>query len=182
MDLEVRAAGAQVEEARNAVIEAHAEGDDAKAAKLRKRLQAAEEDAKRLRDEKLVGVQRAQQRAEADRVTFVANNYAALLDERRPKAEEVARGVEEAIAAVAQAHAAWQAVEAEVMSLMRLAGKARDRTPELSAKLTSVVHDISRLEAGTVPAPIPGGTQYVRIDPTEDPDEQVRETARARFV
>ena len=85
MDLEVRAAGAQVEEARNLVIEAHAAGNDAEAAKLRKRLKAVEEDAKRLREEKLVGVQRAQQRAEADRVKFAADDYAALLDERARK-------------------------------------------------------------------------------------------------
>ena len=65
---------------------------------------------------------------------------------------------------------------------MRLAGKARDRTPEFPSQLAGVVRDLSRLEAGSVPAPIPSATQYVRIHPTEDPDDGVREAARARFV
>ena len=65
---------------------------------------------------------------------------------------------------------------------MRDAGKARDRTPEFPAQLAAVVRDIGRLGGTTVPAPVPGGQHRVRIDPTDDPDEEVREPARARSV
>ena len=164
------------------MIEAHAEGDDAKAAKLRKRLEAAEETAKRLREEKLVGVQRAAQRAEADRLAFVANNYEPLLDERRPRAEQVARDVESTLVALVEAHAAWQATECEVIALMGLAGKGHDRTPEFPPHLAAVVRDVGRFGGAGVPAPVPGGQHRARIHPTDDPDEVVREAARPRFV
>ena len=62
----------------------------------------------------------------------------------RPKAEQVAWGVEPALAALVEAHAAWQAVEAEVMALMRIAGKGHERTPEFPAQLAEVVRDVGR--------------------------------------
>jgi hypothetical protein len=84
----VRAAK-KADEARNQVIEGYAAGnDDAAIRKLEKAHADAVNTASRLTDAKLVGVQRAQQRAEADRLTFVAQNYEALLDERRPAAEQ----------------------------------------------------------------------------------------------
>lgn len=153
--LEVAAAAAKVDEINNEIIEAHAAEDSALVGKLEKTLTAAELTAKRLREQKFVGAQRAAQRAEADRLTFVGQNYAALIDEQRPKAEEVAEGVEKAVAALAQAHAAWQGVEAQVMELMRLAGKGHERTPPFPQQLERVVRDVERLGAADVPAPIP---------------------------
>ena len=109
---ELRAAKAKVEEARNAVIEGYAAGsDDAAIKKLEKAHAEAVSSVARLTDAKMAGVQRAQQRAEADRTRFVAENYEALLDERRPNAERAARGVEGALAALVEAHAAWLATE-----------------------------------------------------------------------
>ena len=79
-----------------------------------------------------------------------------------------------------EAHAAWQAVEAEVISLMRLAGKGRERTPEFPAQLAAVVRDVGRFGGASVPAPVPGGQHRARSHPPGD--EEVRETARARSV
>ena len=100
----------------------------------------------------------------------------AELDEaRNPVVEGYAAGSDEAAIS-------WLATEAEVMSLMRLVGRSRDRTPELPAPLAAVVRDIGRLGGTTVPAPVPGGQHRARIDRLDDPDAYVRGTARPRFV
>ena len=65
---------------------------------------------------------------------------------------------------------------------MRLAGKGHERTPEFPAQLATVVRDVGRFGGASVPAPVPGGQHRARIDPLDDPDDDVRETARARFV
>ncbi len=92
----------------------------------------------------------------------------------------MARGVEGALQALVEAHAEWQAVEAQVIALMRLAGQGHERTPAFPSQLAALVRDVHRYEGASVPAPVPGGEHRSRIVPIDG--EEVRETARARSV
>lgn len=155
VDLEVRAAAAKVAEVRDEVIEAHAQSDDAQAAKLAKAVGGAEEAEKRLRLEKLVGVQRAAQRAETDRVRFASEHFGELIEERRPDAEKVVQAFEDAAAALQAGHGEWRAMYAEIATLARLAGRDSRTMPDFPADIEAIVRSFSRLGALSVPAPLP---------------------------
>lgn len=153
--LEVRAAAAEVAEARDAVIEEFAAGNDAQAATLAKAVGGAEEAEKRLRLEKLVGVQRATQRAETDRARFASEHFTALIEERRPAAEKVVQAFEDAAAALQAGHGEWRAMYGEVSALARLAGRDTRTMPDFPNDLAQLVRSFSRLGALSVPAPLP---------------------------
>ena len=95
-----------MERQRELAIEAFAAGDDAVAGKLQGDRETAEAAAAGVA-EKLAGAQRAQGRAEADRVQYAKDNIDALLREVAPDAQQVAARVEEALVDLARAREEW---------------------------------------------------------------------------
>ena len=95
-----------MERQRELAIEAFAAGDGAVAGKLQGDRETAEAAAAGVA-EKLAGAQRAQGRAEADRVQYAKDNIDALLREVAPDAQQVAARVEEALVDLARAREEW---------------------------------------------------------------------------
>ncbi len=176
VDLEVRAAAAKVAEVRDAVVEAYADADDAKAATLAKAVGRAEEAERGLREGKLAGAERAAQRAETDRVRFATANFGELIEERRPDAEKVVRAFEDAVAALQAGHGEWRAMYAEVSALARLAGRDTHSMPNFPSDIEAIVRSVSRLGGTTVPAPIPPNVGGGQVGANNNSNEGVRRT------
>jgi hypothetical protein len=137
------------------IVDAHADGDDARAAKASRERATLEAGGAREAGERLEGARRAAQRAEADRATFLVENVDALIAEREPDARAAAQAVEEAVERLGQAQAAWNAVEADVAALLRLAGKNTGELPQFPEALATLVRDARRAGGVDVPAPLP---------------------------
>ncbi len=176
VDLEVREAAAKVAECRDRVIEAHAEGNDAKAEKLGKAVGAAEAAERRLRLEKRVGVERAAQRAETDRVRFVTEHFDGLIAERRPDAQAVAQGFEDTVAELQARHAAWRAMYGEISTLSQLAGRDTRSLPDFPPDIEAIVRSVSRLGGINVPQPLPPNVAVGQLGASNNPNQCVRRT------
>jgi hypothetical protein len=145
---------AKVAEIGEAIVESHAEGDDARAAKLSKERARLEVSDVRETGERLEGAQRAVQRAEVERSTFAAENTDGLLAERRPDAKEAAEAVRSAVAALAEAQKHWDAVQSDTAMVLRLAGRSTEGLPAFPAALQELTRNARR--AGQVDVPTPG--------------------------
>lgn len=177
-----RAVHEKVAEATEAIVEAHAVGDDATAAKVSKQRARLEQGAVREAEEKLAGAKRAVARAEAEVTTFATENLMGLLRERQPDAEAVARATEKAIAQLGRAHAEWHGVANGVAALLRTAGEKSGAMPSFPAQLEDLVRDARRAGGVGVPEPLPARVAVAAtITPEHDPDPEVREAARARL-
>ena len=150
-----RRAEADVARLRDAVIDAHADGDEQRAAKASRERAELEQSALREAQERLEGARRAVQRADVERSTFAVQSIDALIAEREPDARAAARAVEEAVERLGQARAAWNAVEADVAALLRLAGKNTGELPRFPEALATLVRDARRAGGVDVPAPLP---------------------------
>lgn len=184
VDGEVRAAAAEVERATDSVVEAYADGQDAKAEKLAAARGQAEREVVRLREEKLAGVQRAATRAEVDRQRFVTENCDGLLAEVRRDAEAVTAAVDEAITAIGTARQAWGTIEAEVMALLRAAGRETGSLPRFPQPLEDLVRQAARVGV-EVPLPLPlppVAGPAIALQPPPEGLEELARPAPARFV
>lgn len=141
------------------VLEAHADGDDARAAKASKERAKLEQTTLREAAERLEGARRGVTRAEADRGLFAREHIDAMVRELAPERSAVARAVEDAVEQLAQAHARWNAVEAEVLALLRLAGRNTGETTRFPEALATLIRDVRR--AGGAGVPAPGPSQHV---------------------
>jgi hypothetical protein len=156
-ELAARRAEADVTRLRDAVVDAHADGDEQRAAKASRERDKAESDTLRDTAERLEGARRAAQRADVERATFAAENLPGLVREHADQAHAVARRVEEALDGLAQAHGAWVGVAQDVAGLCRLAGQETRDVPRFPAELAELVRHARRVGAVDVPAPLPVG-------------------------
>jgi hypothetical protein len=151
---------AEIAQLTDAVTDAYADGDEGRAAKASKQRAALEQGSLREAEERLEGARRAVQRADVERSTFAMENIDGLIAERRADATAAAAAVEEAVEALGEAHARWQGVAAEVMSLLRLTG-GDTRLPAFPEKLSDLVRDARRAGGVGCPPPVPGGHAVV---------------------
>ena len=136
------------------VVEAHAQGDDARATKLSKQRARAEGVGTREATERLEGARRAVDRAEVARGVFCAENIDELLRERRPDAEAAAAAVQQAVEALAQAEKQWNAAQSDLQTILRLAGRSSEGLPQFPTALAELTRHARR--AGQVDVPSPG--------------------------
>ncbi len=169
-ELGERRATAELARLQDAIVEAHADADEASAAKAaaeRDRVESVE-----LRDarERLEGARRAAQRATVEHATFATANLDALIKEVTPAAVAAAGEVTGALERLDQAHRQWQAVQSDVAALLRLAGRDTRDIPEFPQRLTDLVRDARRAGGLAVPPPVPGGQLMVPApSPAEAP-------------
>jgi len=154
-DLAHRKVAADVARLTDAVLEAHAVGDDGRAAKASKQRAALESTTLRDAAERLEGAKLAVTRAEADRGLFARENIDRLLAEWAPESSAVAQAVEDAVEQLGQARDRWVAVEAEVLGLLRLAGRDTGATSRFPERLATLIRDAKREGGAGVPAPGP---------------------------
>ena len=158
-ELEHRRVAAEIAQLTDAVANAFADNDEARAAEASKQRASLEQGGLREAEERLEGARRAAQHADVERATFAAENIDGLIAERQSDAEAVARAVDDAVGQLGRAHADWQAVGGEVATLLRLAG--RDTSlPAFPPRLADLVRDSRRAQA-VVPPPVPGGLEIV---------------------
>jgi hypothetical protein len=153
-ELAHRRADGDVARLRDAVIDAHADGDEARARKAGTERDKAERTTLRDAAERLEGARRAVVKAEADLGLFAREHADALLAEQRPAAVAAAQGVEDAVEQLGEAHARWQAVAADVVGLLRLAGR-NTSLPAFPERLADLVRDARRSDGVLVPPPVP---------------------------
>ncbi len=147
---------------RDAVIDALAADDEARARKASAARDKAEQATLRDAAERLEGATRRVAKAEAELGLFAREHADALVAERAPDARTAAEAVEAAVEQLGQAHAQWQGVASEVAGLLRLAG--RDTSlPAFPEQLATLVRDARRSDGVTVPPPLPGGHAHVRV-------------------
>jgi hypothetical protein len=184
VDLEHRQVRAQLAESTEAITEAYADGDEAKASKLSAARARLETGSVRDADEKLAGAQRAVVRAEADRTTFAVENVDGLLAERASDADAVAKAVEDAVAELGQAHARWNATATDTSSLLRLAGRNTGTVPRFPDALEAIVRDARRAGGVDVPLPLPRAQEVyaAKVAPEYDPDPEIRAKARQALL
>jgi hypothetical protein len=140
----------------DAVIDAHADGDDGRAAKAGCERDETQNVTLREAGERLEGAKRAVARAEVERATFAAENVERLIAERRPDALQAVEEVEAAVARLTEAHGRWHAVAGEITALLRLAGRDSRWMPSFPAELEQLVRDARRAGGVSVPAPVAG--------------------------
>ncbi len=154
-DLAHRKVAADVARLTDAVLEAHAVGADDRAAVASKQRAALESTTLRDAAERLEGAKLAVTRAEADRGLFARENVDRLLAEWAPESSAVAQAVEDAVEQLGQAHSRWNAVEAELLALLRLAGRNTGNTTRFPEALATLIRDAKREGGAGVPAPGP---------------------------
>jgi len=128
-------------------------------------------------DEKLAGARRALARTEADRTTFATENIDSLISERQPDATAAALTVEAAVAQLGEVQGRWNEVEADVASLLRLAGQSTADIPKFADALTTLMRDARRASHVGVPAPLPHPQAHGHVVTHDGADqERARET------
>jgi hypothetical protein len=147
------AAQAEVARISEARLEAFAIQDEAAAATLALEREQAERTVADFA-ERAEGARRAVLRAEVEASTFAAANLQALLRERVPQAQEAVKAVTDALEALDAAHAAWHAIEADSMQLLRLAGQDTRSQPRFPERLADLVRDARRVGGADVPLPL----------------------------
>ena len=80
-------------------------------------------------EERAEGAQRAVAKAEAELMAFAHENGDALVAERAPDAAAAAAAVEDAVEALVAAERHWQAVNGDMMGLLRISGRPSDGLP-----------------------------------------------------
>jgi len=154
-DLAYHKVAADVAQLTDSVVSAHADGNDARAAKASKERAKLEQTTLREAAERLEGAKLAVSRSEAERGLFARNNIDALLRERAKECSAAAQATEAAVEQLGQAHARWHAVEAELAALLRLAGRSTGDLTRFPEALATLVRDARRAEGVGVPAPGP---------------------------
>lgn len=169
-DMAFRDVTANVAHLRDAILDAHADGDEQRAAKASKERAKLEGGALRDAEERLEGAKRAVSRAEAERGVFAAENIDGLLIERGSDAMAVAKAAEGALERLGEAHAAWGAMEQEIGGLLRLAGRDTRDLARFPEPLANLVRDARRIGGVRVPAPLPlGHVPVVAAKPAPEP-------------
>jgi hypothetical protein len=161
--LEHRRVAGEIAQLTDAVADAFADDDEARAAKASKQRASLEQGGLREAEERLEGARRAARRADVERAAFAAENIDGLIAERRGDALAVARAVEDAVAELGQAHARWNGVESEVAALLRLAGRDTRDVPTFPERLATLVRDARRADGLQVPAPLPGQRAFASV-------------------
>lgn len=154
-ELEHRRVAAEIAQLTDAIADAYADNDEARAAKASKQRASLEQGTLREAEERLEGAGLAVQRADVERSAFAVESIDALIAEREPDARAVAQAVEDAVERLGQAQAAWNAVEADVAALLRLAGKNTGELPPFPEALATLVRDARRAAGVDVPTPLP---------------------------
>jgi hypothetical protein len=155
MELEHGQVTAKIAAASDAIVEAHAIGDTAEATRLSTERAKLEGGVIRDAEERLAGARVAVSRAEVELSTFAASNVEGLLAESRPAALAAVQAVEAAVAGLEQARSEWNAVQADVAGLLRLAGQSTRDLPVFPPRLDTLVQDARRAGGVDVPAPLP---------------------------
>jgi hypothetical protein len=143
-ELAHRRAEADVARLRDAVIDAHSDGDEQRAAKASRERDKAEQVTLRDAEERLEGAKRAVAKAEAERGLYAAENVDGLIAERQPDARAAAQAVEDAVEELGRAHAVWSGVESDVAALLRVAGRNPGALPRFPELLANLVRDARR--------------------------------------
>ena len=161
---------AKVEQTTEAIKDAYAAGDEAKAAKLgRERAKLAGDTTP---GERLEGAQRAVAKAEASRGLYASENADGLIAELEPDARAAAQAVEDAVEQLGAAHAAWSGVQSDVAALLRLAGRST-ALPAFPPALLDLTRDARRAGGVGVPLPLPGQRAFATVAPHDDSDPAV---------
>jgi hypothetical protein len=152
---------ASVDEATEGIVEAHAAGNMALAEKLSTDRERLEGSAVRDAGERVEGASRALMRAEAERGLFAVESIDGLLAEIEPDARAAASAVEEAVEQLGHAQARWNAVQADVAAVLRIAGQST-QLPQFPERLATLVREAKRAGGVGVPAPVPPSLPSIR--------------------
>jgi hypothetical protein len=161
-ELAHRRAEGEIARLRDAVIDAHADGDERRAAQASKERDAAERTALRDSAERLEGARRAAARAEAEAGVFTRENIDGLLEEHELAARGAAGAVVDGLAQFINAVAAWNAAQAKIAALLRRAGRDAKDLPTLPAPLEQLARDARRADT-RIPAPLPGQRAFLPV-------------------
>jgi hypothetical protein len=181
-DVTHRRVVAEIAQLTDAVTDAYADGDEAKAAKASKQRAALEHGSLREAQERLEGAKRAVAKAEAERGLYAAENVDGLIAEREPDARAAAQAVEDAVEHLGQAHTQWTGVESDVSALLRVAGRNAGTLPRFPELLANLVRDARRAGGVGVPLPLPGERAFMHVAAHDDPDPEIREAAREKIA
>ena len=105
--------------------------------------------------------QRAVGLADAEHGSYAAQNLPELLLERSPDARAAADAVEQAVADLVQAKVKWDAIQADAIALLRLAGASTAGLPSFPNRLADLVRDARRVGGIGCPPPIDAPTASV---------------------
>lgn len=162
-------------------IAAYAEDDERKVTALQRKADAANAKALEL-EERRAGAELAANRAHAEHDRYRGDHVRELLDEVKPDAVAAAKAVEDAARVLVDAWAQLSQIDARINTLTRgVDGFMHSRTPtndtyaqlELAARRT--------LDSGPPQPPLPGDFhQTITIPVVDDPDDDVRDAARAK--
>ena len=180
---------ADIARLRDVTLDAYAAGDDDKAAKASGERAELERSGLQEAQERLEGSKRAVAKVEAERGLYAAEHVDRLITERSADATAVVAAAEDAIEHLAPAQARWNAVEADMVALLRLAGQDTSAMPRFPERLAALVRDARRASDVSVPPPLPGGHPSTRPagipaspkpDPATHPSRARREAALSR--
>lgn len=164
------------------LVEAFASGDKALQEKLTRAKATAEAKAAEPWQERAAGAKRAAARLEAQRDAWVSDNYEGLMAEVAPRAIEVAQTINDRMAALEASVGEWVAVDELVWPIVRSSGRSRDVMPRIDSFQNAVRGFLRSCPAVEAPLPQSPVQRVARILATDDPDDRVREDARAEVI
>ncbi len=174
-------ATAEAERLKQALTEAYAEGATRAATKLS--AEKAEADAHAAQDwaERIAGAELAATRKKTQRDGFVVTNIAALLAAIKPDADAAAVALRTKAAELDTARHQWHAVSQHVARLLGVVPGIDARSLPMLDAIDTLIRDLSTAVA-QVPPPLPQALATIAIPAHDDPDDDVREPARARVI
>ncbi len=132
--------------------------------------------------ERHAGAELGARRAEADRDKFTVDNIHGLIRELTPPALAIRDQLKAKIAEVEQLAQAWHQAEARLVTLLRPVPNIDGRDVPTIDAVDGYVRDLAAA-AHSLPAPLPRGIANTASIPAhDDPDDDVREAARARMI
>lgn len=131
-------------------------------------------------DQRIEAAGRIVEQARRKRGVFLTNNIDALLAEMSSPAVKWPERAREALEALYTVAREYDVIGGPIERLAQEAGLQAVRVP--LNPLERFVSDLNRMRQVSLHAPVPATVTPAQIDPLDDPDDEVRETARARFV
>ncbi|QEC48961.1 hypothetical protein FSW04_16200 [Baekduia soli] len=160
------------------LTEAFATGDETMAAKLTKAMSKAQAVAGEPWEQRILGAERAANRAQAARDGWVAEHVGGLLAEIEPEASAATDAIVDLVDQLEAARVHWHAVGHRVEALVRAAGWDVRAVPS-GEGLDQAIRD-TRIALADPPRPLPSNVpQTISIAPYDDPDPDIRDAARA---
>lgn len=174
-----RHAQAEADRLREALTEAYSVDDQAQVDKLTRAKVKADARAAEPWAERTAGSERAANRLQAEVDAWRLQNFRELLAEIEPEAHAAAEAVTTKVAELEQARRHWHEVSARVSALVADVPGINQRTANFD-QVDAAVRQLRR-DIGSVPLPLPRMAAIAALVPEHDPDEGVREAARAEI-